>query len=129
MACEGHERRYGILGMTLAQVRAEAERTQRPDAEYLTPDQAQEALCDGQWFQVCVAQGPHGVDYQIRILFRGQWLRLGRSDLDDQVRTRVGGSSERGFYENPLAYHRRAAIYGARVTPEAFYVLDALTDG
>lgn len=104
----------------------------KPDdvLEVLGVEDAKAALKPGQWFIVRVTtKKGFGTMYEVKIRYLGKWLRLGRADSCDQVRTFIGSTSEDEFYRDPVAYYRVSVLCGAWITAGSFYVLDSMTDG
>lgn len=63
----------------------------------------------------------------IEIQVDGKWYRLGSTDLMDDVR--ISGSIPLAPMPGDVAIVCRTARYGARVTPEAIYLINAWSDG
>lgn len=57
------------------------------------------------------------------ILYKGQWLRLGRGDREEKLLSVVNFSTDPLFYRDPVEYHRRLMKFGAKVTDTHFYVI------
>lgn len=120
---------YGMFGLTLEQViKADADHTRDPHT-YLTREEVQTILKDGTYWRTKLKHEWCGLMYYIDVRHKRKWLRLGRADLYDQVRSGTGWTSDDQFYRNPLKHYRESAVYGGRLVGNDLYVLDSLTDG
>jgi hypothetical protein len=63
----------------------------------------------------------------VEVEYEGKWLHLCRTDLHDDIRTWSSWASHADI--NSVEYYRQRIAYGARITDDAFFVVDALSDG
>lgn len=62
----------------------------------------------------------------VEIKYKRKWLHLCRTDLKDDIRTWTSWSSH-GNISSVGFYNKN--VYGARITKDAFFVIDRFSDG
>lgn len=67
-------------------------------------------------------------DNKVYFNYNGKYLHLCRTDFKDDIRTWVE-STTTNYFSDPLGYFAINCRYGARITDESFYVIDAYSDG